>query len=145
MINSLNKLIILSFVIIYIATSIDYRYSFEVMIIIYFLISLYLNYKNKLISYKTIIRISIYLVILYIVLFIDRLFMNIFMCGLDGVGYLQRNGIVDYYYSCSQFTKYEKFTFNVISSLYFPIYVYLFIIPIIRIKVKNNNQSNDNE
>jgi hypothetical protein len=63
--------------------------------------------------------------------FIDRLFVVLLMCGMDGVGYLQERGIVDYNYSCFKFTLYERFLLDFLSSLYYPIYVFIFIKPFV--------------
>jgi hypothetical protein len=63
--------------------------------------------------------------------FIDRLFVVLLMCGMDGVGYLQERGIVGYNYSCFKFTLYERFLLDFLSSLYYPIYVFIFIKPFV--------------
>jgi hypothetical protein len=76
---------------------------------------------------------------------------GVFLCGLDGIGYLQRNGIVDYNYACYEFTFFENLLFHFVSSIYYPIYIFIFFKPFVnhldksiqKIKEEKNDQENN--
>jgi hypothetical protein len=67
--------------------------------------------------------------------------MGIFLYGMDGIGFLQSSGIVEYNHSYGDFSSIEKLYYYFLSTLYYPIYIFLFIIPF----VKHLDSSNKNK
>ncbi len=63
----------------------------------------------------------------------ERTIVDNFLCGVDSYahGYLYKIGIVKDYYICSDFVFYDKLIKNFISSLYYPIYIFIFIKPFV--------------
>jgi len=105
--------------------------NFDLFFLFCTLYILFLTYKNKFLTIIIGIKIILFSLLLILLLFTDRLIIQISLCGMDGVGYLQRSGIVNYNYSCSEFTLYENFIIDFISSIYYPIYIFIFIKPFV--------------
>jgi len=138
------QLIIVYFLIMYLpAVFSQYlpSFLFEFELIICNIYIIYILYKSNILTVQKAIKIILFALFLYILFFIDRLLVTIFLCGMDGVGFLQRSGIVDYHYMCSEFSGKENLYFNFISTLYYPIYIFLFIIPF----AKHLDSSNKNK
>jgi hypothetical protein len=64
---------------------------------------------------------------------------------MDGVGYLQRSGILKYSYSCVDFTFYENLLLTFLSSLYYPLYIFIFFKPFVNHLDKSIKKIKENE
>ncbi|MGE4457225.1 MAG: hypothetical protein AB7E13_09820 [Arcobacteraceae bacterium] len=135
-----NRLILLYFLMMYIPVifaSLIYEwpqilfYHSDSFFVICTLYIIYIFYKKGVLTIGLFFKILLFTILLMALVFIDRLFVVLSMCGIDGVGYLQRSGIVDYNYPCFKFTFYERFLLDFLSSLYYPIYVFVFIKPFV--------------
>ena len=104
-------------------------------------------YKNSMLNY-VLLKTIFFSVSIFIVFCFDRIIIMLTLCGMNGFGYLQRNGIVEHSYSCSDFTFNETMLLNFISTLYYPIYIFIFFKPFVnhldksikKIKEKQNNK-----
>ncbi|MGE4396595.1 MAG: hypothetical protein AB7D34_03945 [Sulfurimonas sp.] len=92
---------------------------------------IYTLYMHKLLLFSIFMKILFFTLFLISYLFIEQLFVYIFLYGVDGVGYLQNNGFVDYQHRFSDFSWQEKLYWHFIFSLYYPVYIFIFIKPFV--------------
>ena len=55
--------------------------------------------------------------------------MNAILCGMDGYGYLRRHGYIDC--SCADLLPGDHLFWDILSTLYYPIYIFIFIKPFV--------------
>ncbi len=127
--NSLKKnLIFVYFISLYIFVLIGYIY-FVIFLILFNLYYFYILYKKNTLIFIIILKSILFGLFLFYFIIFDKLITGIFLCGMDGIGYLQRSGIVDY--PCFKFSSYEELLLNFFSSLYYPIYIFIFFKPFV--------------
>ncbi len=128
-----NKIIILLFLMIYFnIVFVPFSgYYGSLSIILCFIYVLYELMHIKVLYISIFIKIIIFFIFLFFYFFIEQLIINIVLYGMDGVGYLQRNGFVDYNHSWTDFSWQEKLYWAFIASLHYPIYIYIFIKPFV--------------
>ncbi len=124
-----HQIIYLYFTFLYLYIYVGYKYFLIVSVfyILYIIVTLNKQYKVTLIT----IKLFLFLIFLFFFVIFDRLVVGIFLCGMDGVGYLQRSGILEYDHNCSNFTFYEHLLFTFLSSLHYPIYIFIFFKPFV--------------
>ena len=118
-----------------------------VMLILYTYIiyHIYTKITNNIYVY---IKIIIFTLFIGIYFFIEQFFFYIFLYGMDGVGFLQRNGLVNYNYSGYEFTWKETLFWHFLFLSYYPIYIFIFFKPFVnhldksirKIKEDKNNE-----
>jgi len=131
--NRLKKnIIFVYFLLIYIYILFGYLVDYNYFLIIIAVSNIYIYIKlcNGL-YFHIILKILLFNFFMVGFVLFERISMTIFLCGMDGIGFLHRNGILNYNYACSGFTFYEDLLFNFLSSLYYPIYIYIFIKPFV--------------
>ncbi|WP_428025393.1 hypothetical protein [Arcobacter sp.] len=129
--NRLKKnIIFMYFISLYIYVLAGYIY-FVIFLMLFNVYHLYYFYKNNKLSFIIILKSIFFGLFLFYFIIFDKLITGILLCGMDGVGYLQRSGIVDYNYPCFKFTFYEEVLLNFASSIYYPIYIFIFIKPFV--------------
>lgn len=111
---------------------IKYIYStFLLFIFCYFTYISYNFYRQSILSFPFFIKILIFTLLLFIYISIEQFFIYIFLYGIDGVGFLQRSGMVNYNHSYLKFSWQEKLYWHFIFSLHYPIYIFIFFKPFV--------------
>lgn len=135
-------LIYLTFSYVYVLIGYLYFIIFLTLFNVYYFYKLH---KNNKIIFSLVLKSILFGIFIFYFIIFDRLVIGIFLCGMDGVGYLQRSGIIDYNYSCSSFTFYEYLLFNLVSSLYYPIYIFIFFKPFVNHLDKSIRKRKENK
>ena len=129
--NILKKEIIFGyFLLAYIYVLFGHLTNYNYFLIVLFLYNIYLYVRLlKKIVFSIILKVVVFnLFMIYFIIF-ERILTIIFLCGMDGEGFLQRIGLINH--SCSNFSLYENILLNFISSLYYPIYIFIFFKPFV--------------
>lgn len=144
------EIVIIFFLVIYLPAvfsrffgSISFLY--ESILIICSIYIIFRIYRSNSLSMEIIFKVILFILFMYVIIAFDRLFMTIFLCGMDGVGFLQRSGIVEYHHSCADFSPAESLYFDFLSTLYYPIYIFLFIIPFAKHLDKSIKKNKDQQ
>lgn len=108
------------------------------------IIMVYLGYSYKIsLLLFCLFNLIVFLKIFYIINFRDEplkivtvflsilLFaiFNAILCGMDGYGYLRRHGYIDC--SCADLSPGDHLFWDILSTLYYPIYIFIFIKPFV--------------
>lgn len=111
---------------------------FFIKIIIYIKIN-----SNFLLVFK-VTFITIFLALFF---FVEEVCRFLFLHGLDGNGYLQESGLVLYENSYVEFSWTEKLYWQFVFYFYYPIYIFIFFIPLANFidgSINNQVKKNDN-
>lgn len=114
--------------------SYSYKYSFPILFAFNFLVflkiySLIKLNNNFLKILKIFLSMLFFAVFMVYFLFFERFFMNVFLFGIDGYGFLGRNGYIDYRFADLPLSK--RLFWDFWSSSYYPIYIFIFIKPFV--------------
>lgn len=114
----------------YVYIMIGYLY-FLIFFILFHICFFYIFYTKNALTFSIILKSIFFGVFIFYFTIFDSLIVGIFLCGMDGMGYLQRSGIVDFNYACYKFTLQETLLLDFVSSLHYPIYIFIFFKPFV--------------
>ena len=126
--DRLKYVIILGyFLVIYSGIIIVYLgYSYKISLLLFYII----NCRDEPLKIVTVfLSILLFAVFMVIFVFTERLIMNAILCGMDGYGYLHRHGYIDC--SCADLLPSDHLFWDILSTLYYPIYIFIFIKPFV--------------
>jgi hypothetical protein len=99
-----------------------------------------INFRDNPLKIVTVfLSILLFAVSMVIFVFSERLIMNAILCGMDGYGYLRRHGYIDC--SCADLLPGDHLFWDILSTLYYPIYIFIFIKPFVGYLKKNTQIS----
>ena len=113
-------------------------YSYKISLLLFCLFNLVvflkvfntINFRDDPLKIVTVF-LSILLFAIFMVIFVmaERLIINAILCGMDGYGYLRRHGYIDC--SCADLLPGDHLFWDILSTLYYPIYIFIFIKPFV--------------
>ena len=139
--NDKLKYMIISgyFLVIYFGIIVVYLgYSYKVSLLFFCLFNLVVflkifcivNFKENPLKIVVIFfSILFFAIFMVIFVFVERLIVNAILCGMDGYGYLRRHGYIDC--SCADLSPSDHLFWDILSTLYYPLYLFAFIVPFV--------------
>ena len=124
------SLILFVFLLIYVSSLIllERNYLFFTVVIIFSLTLMILVKLNREITIPIFLKIILFLIFLMIYFFIERIILNIYLFGIDNIGFLKHSGIID---KDHVMTMLDFKIWSFIFTLYYPIYIFIFIKPFV--------------
>ena len=113
-------------------------YSYKISLLLFCLFNLIvflkifyiINFRDEPLKIATVfLSILLFAIFMVIFVFAERLIMNAILCGMDGYGYLRRHGYIDC--SCADLSPGDHLFWDILSTLYYPIYIFIFIKPFV--------------
>lgn len=144
--NNKSILILYSFILLYASSLIIFgKYNLLISIIVLFFISIMFFSKNiksdiNSLGMGIIIKIILFLIFLIFYFFIERILITILLFGIDNIGFLQSSGLIKKDY---KITTFDLKIWSFIFTLYYPIYIFIFLKPFVNHldkSIKNKNK-----